>query len=116
MINYADYTFYNGVYKGELSEDLFSSLIPKASRQIDKYINREYLIEGDLTDKVRFVACEMVDFLYKNSSTTDSSGKTVSSISIDSVSKTYVTKSTDEINEERADIISGLPSELTRYL
>lgn len=122
MIDYADYEFYVNTYKGSLSDDLFSSLIPKASRLIDKAINREFLTQEDLDDlealayKVRFVACELVDLLYSENLTSDSNGGTVSSISIDSVSKTYVTKSTDEVATERLEILSGLPHELTRFV
>ena len=41
MIEYTDYGFYVNTYKGSLSIDLFNSLIPKASREIDKVVNRE---------------------------------------------------------------------------
>ena len=41
MINYADYTFYVNEFKGSLSVDLFNSIIPKASREIDRHVNRK---------------------------------------------------------------------------
>ena len=41
MINYADYDFYTNEYKGSLSIDLFNSLIIKASREIDKNVNKD---------------------------------------------------------------------------
>lgn len=112
MINYADYVFYLNTYKGSLSSDLFNSLIPKASREIDKCVNRE-LTEVDITDKVRFVACQLVDFLNKYD---NSNNGNISSISIDGVSKTFNSLSKNEINKEKLNIIDGLPHELTRFL
>ena len=41
MMNYADYDFYTNEYKGSLSIDLFNSLIIKASREIDKNVNKD---------------------------------------------------------------------------
>lgn len=113
MINYADYDFYRETYKGSLSDDLFNSLIPKASREIDKCVNRE-LKEVDITDKVKFVACELVDFLNSNDSINGSGN--ISSISIDGVSKTFNSSTKSEINQEKRNIIDGLPHELTRFL
>ena len=114
MINYADYEFYQETYKGSLSSDLFNSLIPKASREIDKCVNRE-LQEVDITDKVKFVACELVDFLNKYDISSNSNGN-ISSISIDGVSKTFNSLSKSEINKEKQNIYNGLPHELTRFL
>ena len=109
MIEYADYGFYVNTYKGSLSVDLFNSLIPKASREIDKVVNRE-LNEDDIDNKVRFVACELVDFLSKS----ESSNGGVSAISIDGVSKTF--RSDSEIKQGVRNITNALPHELTRFL
>lgn len=109
MINYAKYDFYQNTYKGSLSVDLFNSLIPKASREIDKVVNRE-LQEEDIDNKVKFVVCELVDFLSKN----ENSNGGVSSISIDGVSKAF--KSDTEIKQGIRNITNGLPHELTRFL
>lgn len=109
MIEYTDYGFYVNTYKGSLSVDLFNSLIPKASREIDRAVNRE-LKEEDIDNKVRFVACELVDFLNKS----ESSSGGVSSISIDGVSKTF--KSDAEVKQGVRKITNGLPHELTRFL
>ena len=109
MIEYADYGFYVNTYKGSLSVDLFNSLIPKASREIDKVVNSE-LQEEDIDNKVRFVACELVDFLSKS----ESSNGAVSSISIDGVSKTF--RSDVEIKKGVRNITNGLPHELTRFI
>lgn len=111
MIDYSDYEFYVNTYKGNLSESLFTSLIGKASRVIDKYVNRE-IKEADLIkyEQIKWVACEIVDFINNN----NISNNNLSSLSIDGVSKTYKTGS--ELNEEKSSILSGLPQELTRCL
>lgn len=119
MINYADYQFYTGNdYKGTLSESLFNSLIPKASREIDKVVNRD-IKEADLSasygDKIKFVACQLVDFLYKYDNLS-SSNANISSISIDGVSKSFNTSTKEEINNEKINITNGLPHDLTRFL
>lgn len=111
MINYADYDFYSKTYKGTLSEDLFNSLIPKASRELDKSVNKE-LKEVDITDRVKFVACELVDFLEVN----NVGKEKLSSVSIDGVSKNYGTKTVSDLKHEKSNILNGLPIELTRYL
>ena len=115
MINYANYDFYKETYCGSISNGLFNSLIPKASREIDKVVNRE-LKEEDIDDKIRFVACGLVDFLKENPISFDDGRKKISSFSIDGVTKNYVMKSENEIKEEKISILSGLPDELTRFL
>ena len=111
MINYADYDFYMNEYHGSLSNSLFTSLIGKASREIDKYINREIKeAELDEFEKVKWVACELVDFLNVNNNIDNN----YSSISIDGVSKTK--RSNLEIKVNKLNIINGLPQELTRCL
>lgn len=118
MINYATYEFYKDTYKGTLSNDLFTSLIVKASREIDKNVNREIkeedLDNSNFADKIRFTACELVDFINANSNT--NANNNVSSISIDGVSKTYKTQTLAEAEKEKRNIIDGLPQELTRCL
>lgn len=107
MLNYATYEFYQNTYIGNLSIDLFNSLIPKVSREIDKAVNRD-LTEVDIIDKVMFVACELVDYMNTISNTA------VSSISIDGISKTQ--KGNTEILKDKIQILQGLPNELTRCL
>lgn len=109
MINYADYQYYTDTYKGSLSQTLFNSLIIKASREIDKYVNRE-ITSDDLTDYpvIQYVACSLCDRL------NSISNSNVSSISIDGVSKTF--KNQDESHKDILDVIENLPEELTRYL
>ena len=119
MINYATYEFYQGnKYKGALSESLFNSLIPKASREIDKVVNRD-IKEADLSasygDKIKFVACQLVDFLYKYDNLSGGKGN-INSISIDGVTKSFKTSTNEEIRNEKLNIIDGLPHDLTRFL
>ena len=109
MINYADYQYYSDIYKGSLSQTLFNSLINKASRVIDKNVNRKITLD-DLNkyEEIKYVACELCDKLdtLKN--------KNVTSISIDGVSKTF--KSDAEIKQDLLDVLDNLPIELVRYL
>lgn len=113
-MNYATYTFYKDEYKGALSEPLFNSLIVKASREIDKNVNRDITQEviDDLSDKdklkLQSCACELVDTL----NTKSSSG--VTSYSIDGVSKIFKTDA--EISAEITSSVKLLPDELTRLL
>ncbi len=109
MINYADYQYYTDTYKGNLSQTLFNSLIIKASREIDKYVNRK-ITSADLTtyEEIKYVACSLCDKL------NNISNKNVSSISIDGVSKTY--KNSIETKRDILDVIDNLPEELTRYI
>ena len=118
MINYADYEFYTDTYKGSLSSSLFNSLIPKASREIDKVVNRDIKeadLEADYGDKIRFVACELVDYL-NIINVGNNTNRELSSISIDGVSKVYKTYTDQEVNSKKIRIINGLPHELTRFL
>ena len=112
MTEYADHDFYQNTYKGSLDISLFNSLIPKASHEIDKAVNRE-LKEADITDEVKFVACELVDYLndYKGTA----SGN-VTSIAIDGVSKSYAGKSIKDYKADIKNITDGLPLELIRFL
>lgn len=109
MINYADYDFYKNYYQGALSFDLFNSYIPKASREIDKVVNKETLEENDINNQVKFVACQMVDYL-QQTKTSDN----VSTIIIDGVHKTFNQKTRLEKTQEKNDILNGLPLELIR--
>lgn len=110
MINYADYQYYTDTYKGSLSQTLFNSLIVKASREIDKHINKRTLTLQDLNDyeEVKYVACSLCDKLNTISS------NNVTSISIDGVSKTF--KNTDEIKKDLQDVLDNLPEDLVRYI
>lgn len=120
MIIYADYEYYRNTYLGNLSKDLFDSLVIKASRCIDRNVNRkiteaylEYLEEDDL-DKIKYTACELCD--YYNSEGSDSTTGKAKSISIDGVSKTLGEKTEGQQNNAVRNILDNLPHELTRYL
>ena len=116
MINYADYSFYSTTYKGSLSQDLFNSLIGKASREIDTYVNRE-IKEVDLSNteknfgyKIKYTTCLMLDYI----NTIKGTNGAVTTLVIDGVHKTM--KSLSEINQDKQNIIKNLPHELARYL
>lgn len=122
MLNYADYVFYQKEFKGNISIDLFNSLITEASRIIDRNINRELTQEKlNLMSeidrwKLAYVACSLCDVLgskaYKNAF------NDISSISIDSVSKVKKDPTLLEqiIDKKIKGCIQNLPDNLTRYL
>lgn len=115
-MNYADKEYYRNEYNGKLSDERFKSLINKASRIIDNNINRELdeekfkKLDERVQEKVKYTVCALSDLLGKREDT----NKNVSSISIDGVSKTYKTMTEAEFNEEKKEILSFLPIELTR--
>ena len=120
MMNYADYDFYTNEYKGSLSIDLFNSLIIKASREIDRNINRELTEEviNSLSERdqyrLKFTACELVDYFNVNGS--NSSNAKANSISIDGVSINRGSKSENQATTSKKNIINNLPQELIRYI
>lgn len=124
MINYADYDFYKNEYKGNLSIDLFNSLIIQASREIDKNVNRD-LTETNinrLTEReqwqLKYVACELCDFLNTSGGNSGTYNFGSDSISIDgvSISKNSNIKSENQISKDKKNIMADLPISLTRYL
>lgn len=122
MENYADYEFYTNNYKGSLSNDLFNSLIVKASREIDKNVNRELTQEfvNSLNERdkyrIKYTACELCDFFNVNGSN-GGVGK-AKSISIDGVSKTLgnSNETKEDVSTKKRNIINNLPQEIIRYL
>lgn len=106
-----DYGYYTGKYSGTLvNEKDFSFFSKKAMREIQKNCNRE-LCECDMTDEVKMVACELIDYLYLNNKAIN---KNLSSVSVDGVSESY--NSINDIKQNKREILNGLPQELTRYL
>lgn len=106
-----DYSYYTGEYSGTLvKEQDFSFFSKKAMKIIQDNCNRK-LCECDYTNDVKYVACELIDYLFVNNKTID---KNLSSVSVDGVSESY--NSTDDIKRGKKDILNGLPQELTRYL
>lgn len=106
-----DYSYYTDEYSGTLvKEQDFSFFSKKAMKIIQDNCNRE-LCECDYTNDVKYVACELIDYLFVNNKTID---KNLSSVSVDGVSESY--NSTDDIKRGKKDILNGLPQELTRYL
>ncbi len=120
MINYADYKFYSETYKGNLSENLFNSLIIKASREIDKNVNCDLTqkVIDNLSEieqyKLKYTTCELCDFI--NSSGGNTSNGNANSISIDGVTINKSKKSVEELARDKANILNNLPIRLTRYL
>lgn len=113
MKNYADYGFYVTEFNGSLSNDLFSNYIVKASRVIDRNVNRKLTVDviNSLSKEeqydLKYVACELTDYLKEKNKP--------NSISIDGVSITkesYYSDSKDDLQ----NILDNLPQELTRYL
>lgn len=120
MMNYAEYDFYLNQYKGCLSDDLFNSLIIKASREIDRNVNCQ-LTEDKINsmkdiDKymLKYVACELVDYFNENG--TNASNGQVNSISIDGVSIGKGNSNSSQLTSNKENIINNLPIELIRYL
>lgn len=124
MINYADYDFYKNEYKGSLSIDLFNSFIIKASREIDKNVNRELTDTNikRLTEReqwqLKYVACELCDFLKNSGGNSGKYGFGADNVSIDgvSISKSSSIKSETQINKDKRSILDELPLTLIRYL
>lgn len=116
---YADYTYYITTYNGTLSETLFNSLIIKASREIDKNVNCELTNDIIATlseaeqNSLKYVACELVDLLNRK---VNSDNRTINSISIDGVNKSYKIISNDDYNKSKLEILDSLPTTLTGYL
>lgn len=119
-MDYADYGFYTNEYHGSLSYDLFSSFIVKASREIDKNVNRklteEFIetLDGQDQYKIKYTACELCDY-FTTYGSNSSDGK-ANIISIDGVSINRLNKSTEDLAKTKANIIDNLPQELIRYI
>ena len=116
MIKYADFVFYDKDYKGSLSIDLFNSLIVKASREIDRNINKtitqSYINNLSEIDqyKLKYATCQMVDYINAHGDIPSSAN----SISIDGVS---ISKgSSEEQKISKNEIRDNLPHDLIRYL
>lgn len=125
-MNYVDFDYYANQFKGKLSSDTFDFYVVKACKEIDNNVNKKITTE-DITDDVKYVACELIDALYEldvvMQSEASSGNERVASISIDGVSKTYQTLSEndkatafDNFLRKKRYILNGLPISLTRYL
>lgn len=116
---YADYEYYKDMYFGTLPEDSFNSQILKASREIDRNVNTRLTqdIIDDLSEEaqeqLKYTACALTDLISKKQ---ESENIKLSSISIDGVSKSFKTMSTNEYKYSKKDILKNLPDELTRFL
>lgn len=122
MNQYADYDYYINEYKGTLSDELFNSYIIKASKDIERNINRKLnndifeKLDKETKEQISYVACELCDY-YKNFGDNTKSGAP-NSISLDGVSitKSNYSSSNNEITSKLKNIFEDLPHEWTRYL
>ena len=116
---YADYEYYKTTYLGTLPEDSFSSLVLKASREIDNNINTRLTQEkinnllDEAQEQLKYTACALVDLINRKQ---DSENRKISSYSIDGVSKNFNMISEEEYQSSKKEIIKSLPDELTSYL
>ena len=116
---YADYEYYKTTYLGTLPEDSFSSLVLKASREIDNNVNTRLNQEKidnlpkEAQEQLKYTACALVDLMNRKQ---ESENKKISSYSIDGVSKTFKVVSSEEYVSSKREIIKCLPDELTRFL
>lgn len=116
---YADYEYYKNKYYGTLPKDSFNSLILKASKEIDNNVNTRLTeskikdLPKEAQDSLKYTACALIDLISKKQ---ESDNKKISSYSIDGVSKTFKTISSQEHTSSIKEIINCLPEELTKYL
>ena len=122
MNEYADYNFYVTEYRGTLSDELFNSYIVKASKDIERNINRKLdesifeTLDEDIKEKISYVACELCDY-YNNFGDVTSDGSP-NSFSIDGVSitKSNYSSQNNDISTKKRHILDDLPQDWTRYL
>ena len=122
MNQYADYDYYINEYKGTLSDELFNSYIVKASKDIERNINRKLNndifenLDEETKEQISYVACELCDY-YNNFGDNTKSGAP-NSISIDgvSISKSNYSSSNNETASKLKNIFEDLPQDWTRYL
>lgn len=115
-MTYANYSYYRAEYMGSLSEPLFNFYIVKASKIIDRNVNRKITqkdIDEDKEDNIKYVACELCDYLERYEKIEK---KEITGYSIDGVSRNYKTINKQEHNKNIESILDGLPHELRRYL
>ena len=116
---YVDYTYYKNNFFGKLEENKFDELVIKASREIDKNVNTVITQEkinnlsNEAQERLKYTACALTDLINKKQ---ESDSKKISSYSIDGVSKTFKTISTEEYKTSKKSVLDFLPDELTCYL
>lgn len=118
-MKYVDYNYYKDTYKGKIAEVDFENLIIKTSLIIDRNINTE-LDEGKFNnlnnkaqEKLKNTACALTELINKKE---ENNGKSITSFSIDGVSKSFYRMSNEEYSSQEKEIIKNLPDELTCYL
>lgn len=116
---YADYDYYLNKYCGTLSEDSFNSLVLKASRIIDNNINTRLTqdkidkLQKEAQEQLKYTACALTDLLNRKQ---ESENRKINSFSIDGVTKNFNTISNEDYTNQKKEILSCLPDELTKYI
>lgn len=116
---YANYEYYIEKYYGTLPENFFCSLILKASKEIDKNVNTRLTqdvinnLSEEAQESLKYTACALADLIAKKQ---ESENRSLSSISIDGVSKSFKTMPNEEYSKSKKELINSLPDELTRFL
>ena len=104
---YVDYKYYAEEYFGTLPENSFNSLVLKASREIDRNVNTrlsQEMIENlseKAQEQLKYTACALTDLMAKKQ---EGENTSLSSISIDGVSKSFKVLSISEYKANRKDI------------
>jgi hypothetical protein len=112
MTVYADYNFYKNEYHGSMSSSLFSKYSIKATMEINRNLNRKLTSTeiANVDNEFKFVMCELCDLLlFENE-------ENITSLSIDGVSKTFMSLNSDELKNKKIKILDSLPQNLTRYI
>jgi hypothetical protein len=93
MTNYADYTYYIGIYKGAVIDTAsFNKCARKATLEIKKYtFNR--VDDASIPDDVKMCCCEVVEAIHK-SETEDTKG--IASEKVGEYSVSYVSPEAKE--------------------
>lgn len=112
MIEYTNYEYYQEIYKGSLSVDLFNFNVKKASATIKGMLNQK--IYEPYLDEVQYATCMLIDGINAKNEAT----RNLASVSVDGVSESY--KSNLEIesayNTLLKEVENILPHDLTRFL
>lgn len=120
MINYTDYDFYKGIYKGNMPESDFNRLVTRASAEV-----RRNIFDRDITnheEEVQMATCYVADTLLKIEQldakkdklvSSNASDKIISSESVGDLSRTFANTSNlaeleKEISNQKNKIIEDI--------
>lgn len=124
MINYIDYNFYVGSYKGDMPKENFEKLALRASAEIQKNIfNRD--IEK-YKDEVQIATCSVADILFKieqlesrknKLASSNVNDKVVSSERVGDLSRTFAnTTNLTDLEKEISNQKNKILEEIRLYL